>query len=84
MRFYNGTVTHSLPYSNVATSDAVLYLDGTTARHGILARTPFLFSAVISKVLLKPPSIFSTLDIGDETEGKDETSEHRASRSNLA
>jgi hypothetical protein len=68
----------------VATSDAVLYFDGTTAGHGILAMTSFPFSAVINKALLKPPSIFSILDIGEETEGKDETSEHRASRSNLA
>lgn len=74
---------HSLPYPNVATSDAVLYLAGTTLGQGIFPMASLPFSAVINKALLKPLSIFSNLDIGEEIEGKDETSVHIASRSNL-
>jgi hypothetical protein len=75
-----------VPYSKTATSDAVLYFAGTIVGQGILATTSVPFCAIISKALLKPPSIFSTLVTGEEaeeTEGRDETRLHNASRSNL-
>lgn len=46
--------------------------------------TSFPFSAVINNALLKPPSILSIFEMGDEIEGKEETKEQRASRLNLA
>lgn len=60
-----------VPYSKTATSDAVLYFAGTIVEQGILATTSVPFCAVISKALLKPPFIFSTLVMAEETEGRD-------------
>ena len=74
----------NLPYSKVAASDAVLYSAGTMLGHGIFVVTSFPFSAVINNALLKPPSNLSIWDMGEDTEGKDETTVQRASRSNLA
>lgn len=72
-----------VPYSKTATSDAVLYFAGTIVGQAILATTSVPFCAIISKALLKPPSIFSTLVTAEETESRDETRLHNASRSNL-
>lgn len=46
--------------------------------------TSLRFSAVINSALLKPPSILSIFNIGDEIAGKEDTKEQRASMLNVA
>lgn len=72
----------SIPNVRTATSDAVEYCLGTIFRQGTLAITVRLFSAVINRALLYPPSFFSTRRMGEATDGWEETMTQRACRSN--